>query len=209
MIKQYIIDVGTSYNAPRGIELRNELGYPVIFIEPNKEALDRVPANSNDIKINAAITSYDGEIEFNYYQDGTHSVLETNLDEIHKYIDGYSGVNARVEDWTAHKKEKVKCFKLSTIIKELGIDEIMYLKIDTQGHDFEVIKSLEDKINMARYIECEVQITEFEIYKNQSKRGELIDYLSKHKFELISSEKQTYDQEENLIFENKNFFENA
>ena len=35
----------------------------------------------------------------------------------------------------------------------------MYLKIDTQGHDFEVIKSLEDKLSIVRYIECEVQIT--------------------------------------------------
>jgi FkbM family methyltransferase len=205
MLKKYIIDVGTSHNAPRGIELKKEYGYPVIFIEPNKEALDRVPSEKNDIKINAAITSYDGEIEFNYYQDGTHSVLKTNLEEIHKYVDGYSGTNAKVQDWTAWKIEKVKCYKLSSLIKELNIDEIMYLKIDTQGHDFEVIKSLEEKIDIVRYIECEVQITDFEVYKNQSKREEVIDYFSKNNFILISTEKQTFNQEENLIFENKLF----
>lgn len=203
-MKRYIIDVGTSHNAPRGIELRDKYHYPVIFIEPNKEALDKVPSNNDDIKVNAAITSHDGEIEFNYYQDGTHSILKTNLEEIHKYIDGYSGTNARIQDWTAWKVEKVKCFKLSTLIKELNIDEVIYLKIDTQGHDFEVIKSLEDRIDIVRYIECEVQTTNFEIYKNQSKKEELVDYLLKHNFKLISTEKQTYNQEENLIFENQN-----
>jgi FkbM family methyltransferase len=203
-MNRYIIDVGTSYNAPRGIELKNKYGYPVVFIEPNKVSLDKVPSDDNDIKINAAITSYDGEIEFNYYQDGTHSVLETNLEEIYKYIDGYTGINAKIEDWTSWKKEKVKCYKLSSLIKELNIDEVFYLKIDTQGHDFEVIKSLEEKVKIVQYIECEVQITPFEVYKNQSKKEELINYLINKNFELIFTEKQTYDQEENLIFKNKN-----
>ena len=116
-MNKYIIDVGTSHNAPRGLELKKQYGYPVIFIEANKQALDRVPSDEKDIKINAAITSYDGEVQFNYYQDGTHSILETNLEEIHKYIDGYSGFSAKVNDWTAWKIEKVKCFKLSTTNK--------------------------------------------------------------------------------------------
>lgn len=204
-MKKYIIDVGTSHNAPRGIELKKKYGYPVIFIEPNKESLDKVPSDELDIKINAAITSYDGEIDFNYYQDGTHSILETNLNEIHKYIDGYSGTNAKVEDWKCWKKEKVKCFKLSTLINELNIDNVVYLKIDTQGHDFEVIKSLGEEIKKVNKIECEVQITDFEVYKNQSKKNELIEYLKNNNFDLISTEKQTYGQEENLIFTNKKF----
>lgn len=204
-MKKFIIDVGTSHNAPRGLSLKRQYNCPVVFIEPNKSALDRVPSDESDIKINAAITSHDGEVEFNYYQDGTHSILETNLDEIHKYIDGYSGTYATIENWKSWKKEKVKCFKLSTIINNLQIDEVIHLKIDTQGHDFEVIKSLEDKINLVKFIECEVQVTDFEVYKNQSKKIDLVDFLISNNFELISEEKQTYDQEENLIFVNKKF----
>lgn len=105
-MNNYIIDVGTSHNAPRGLELKRKYPYPVIFIEPNKSALDRVPSEPKDIKLNVAVTSYDGEIDFNYYQDGTHSILETNLDEIHKHIDGYTGRNAIKEKWTSWKKEK-------------------------------------------------------------------------------------------------------
>jgi FkbM family methyltransferase len=202
-MNQYIIDVGTSYSAPRGIELKKQYGLPVIFIEPNKSALDRVPAQSNDIKLNLAVTSFDGEIEFNYYQDGTDSILETNLDEIHNYIDGYTGKNAIKEKWTAWKKEKVKCMRLDSIINKHSISLIPHLKIDTQGHDFEVIKSAGSQINIIKYIECEVQTTEFEIYKNQSKKEELIKYMIGKNFELIGLTKQTFDQEENLTFENK------
>lgn len=202
-MSQYIIDVGTSHNAPRGIELKKQYGLPVIFIEPNRSALDRVPAQSNDIKLNLAITSFDGEIEFNYYQDGTHSILETNLDEIHNYIDGYTGKNAIKEKWTAWKKEKVKCMRLDSIINQYSISLIPHLKIDTQGHDFEVIKSAGSKIKIIKHIECEVQVTNFEIYKNQSKKQELIKYMIDNNFELIELTKQTFDQEENLTFKNK------
>jgi FkbM family methyltransferase len=182
MLKKYIIDVGTSHNAPRGIQLRNEYGYPVIFIEPNKNALDRVQSNSNDIKINAAITSYDGEIEFNYYQDGTHSILETNLEEIHKYIDGYSGTNATIENWTAWKKEKVKCYKLNSIIKELEIDEIVYLKIDTQGHDFEVIKSLEETNKKQQMLQETIQKLRQELQKKTQEISDLNEKINNRHF---------------------------
>jgi FkbM family methyltransferase len=182
MLKKYIIDVGTSHNAPRGIQLRNEYGYPVIFIEPNKNALDRVQSNSNDIKINAAITSYDGEIEFNYYQDGTHSILETNLEEIHKYIDGYSGTNATIENWTAWKKEKVKCYKLNSIIKELEIDEIVYLKIDIQGHDFEVIKSLEETNKKQQMLQETIQKLRQELQKKTQEISDLNEKINNRHF---------------------------
>ena len=43
--------------------------------------IDEEDLGTYDIKLNLAITSFDGEIEFNYYQDGTHSILETNLEE--------------------------------------------------------------------------------------------------------------------------------
>jgi len=203
-MNQYIIDVGTSHNAPRGIELKKQYGYPVIFIEPNKSALEKVPAESNDIKLNLAVTSFDGEIEFNYYQDGTHSILETNLNEIHKYIDGYTGKNAIKENWTAWKKENVKCMRLDSIIKQYSIVSIPHLKIDTQGHDFEVIKSAGSELKIIKYIECEVQVTNFEVYKNQSKKQELIKYMIENNFELIELTKQTFGQEENLIFKNIN-----
>lgn len=198
----YIIDVGTSHNAPRGIELRNQTGLPVIFIEPDTYALNQVPAIDGDIKLNCAIAPYDGEIEFNFYQQGTHSVLKTNVEEISKkYIDGYSWKIARKEDWIPKMTVNVPCKKLSTIIKELNIDEIPYLKIDTQGYDLEVIKSLEEYTNIVKYIECEVQTTDFEVYINQSKKEDIIEYLSSRGFELIITESQTFNQEENLIFE--------
>lgn len=203
-MNKYIIDVGTSYNAPKGIYLKQKYKCPVIFIEPDKDALDKVPCQKDDIKLNIAITSYDGEIEFKYYQTGTHSVLDTNINDIHKYIDGFTGKRADIKKWTAWKKEKVECLRLETVINKYSIDLIPYLKIDTQGHDFEVIKSLGNKIKIVNQIECEVQVTSFEIYKNQSKKEEVIQFMRENKFILEKTISQTYGQEQNLIFKKEN-----
>ena len=202
-MKKFIIDVGASHDGIKTIPLKPYFNCPIIFIEPDVNALSKVFAGPDDIKLDIAITSYDGEIEFNFYQDGTHSVLETNIDEIHKYIDGYTGLPAEKEKWTAWKKEKVKCFTLKTLIESLGIEKIPYLKIDTQGHDFEVIKSLSDKINIVDMIECEVQTLDFELYKGQSKKEEIIKYLLENNFLLININSSTYGQEEDLIFKRR------
>lgn len=171
-----------------------------MFIEPDAKALAEVPAAEGDLKISAAITNFDGTADFYFYQDGTHSLLQTNLAEIHRYIDGYSGKPARVQDWTCREKIQVPCFTLHTLICRHRIDRIPALKVDAQGHDLEVIKSLGASLAFVNRIECEVQVTPFEVYKNQTDRRELIAFLHKENFRLIRSERQTFDQEENLIF---------
>lgn len=203
-IQNCIIDVGTSWNAPRSKELKAQYNLPVIMIEPDTDAFNRVQCSSDDIKLNIAINTYDGLTEFNFYQEGTHSILKSNLDEIEYYIDGYSGKSATKENWTAKKVLVVPCLRLDTIIKNLNIEYIQFLKIDTQGFDLQVIKSLGEDISRCMYIECEVQITEHEVYLNSSKKDDVIKYMEKYNFKLIDSDKQTYNQEENLLFENSN-----
>lgn len=161
----YIVDVGSSWNGVRTIGLRDKFSLPVIFIDPDFESLKRVNATTADIKVAAAITSYDGEALFHYYQDGTHSLLETNLEEVHKFIDGHTGQAAKIEDWTPQRSEVVQCLTLQTLMYRLGVTSIEFLKVDAQGHDLKVIESLGGGISMVRFFEVEVQVTDFELYK--------------------------------------------
>lgn len=202
---EFIIDVGSSWNGYNTKEWRNiNKYYPIIFIEPDKEAFDKLVINDKDIKLNLAINTYDGEVEFNFYQEGTHSILKTNLLEVNKFIDGYTSKNAKVEDWKARDIKIVKCNRLDTLINKYNIKRIPFLKIDTQGFDLNVIKSLGDKINIVDYLVCEVQITNFELYLNSSKKNDILKYMNDNNFILYKTEKQTLDQEENLYFKNIN-----
>ena len=72
------------------------------------------------------------------------------------------------------KTEKIQCDTLSSSLKELDIKSFDYLKIDTQGSEFEVLKGLENYRPLM--IKCEVQI--FPMYKNQPSWIEVINLLN-------------------------------
>ena len=202
VISACIVDVGCSWSATRTRGLRDHLRIPTIYIDPDVASLEKIPARDEDKKIGAAITTFDGECPFYFYADGTHSLLETNLGEVENFVDGHTGRPARKEDWAPRKVVQVPTYRLDTIIKELEIQSIVFLKIDAQGHDLEVLKSLGDCISSVQFFEVEVQVMDVELYHGSSRRSEVLEYAKSVGFELIHSESQTFGQEENLLFMN-------
>ena len=69
----------------------------------------------------------------------------------------------------------VECDTLSSSLKELNINTLDYLKIDTQGAELEILKGLENFRPLI--IKCEVQI--FPMYKKEPKWTEVTDLLYK------------------------------
>lgn len=194
-----IIDVGaykTGNDGKRQKHLCN--GLPVVFIEPDPKAFHELQISDNDIKLPVAISDHDGLVLFNFINDETNSILNVNESELHKYR-GDEGKPVDMTAWKAHG-EYVPCMTLKTVINELKIKKIVCLTIDAQGYDLEVIKSLGDKISIVDSLICEVQITDFEVYVNSSKKTDILKYMEEHGFKLVRTEKQTFDQEENLYF---------
>jgi len=73
------------------------------------------------------------------------------------------------------KVEMVECDTLSSSLKELNINTLDYLKIDTQGAELEILKGLENYKPLM--IKCEVQI--FPMYKKEPRWTEVTDLLYK------------------------------
>ena len=73
------------------------------------------------------------------------------------------------------KTEMVECDTLSSSLKELSINTLDYLKIDTQGAELEILKGLESYRPLI--IKCEVQI--FPMYKKEPSWTEVADLLYK------------------------------
>lgn len=100
----------------------------------------------------------------------------------------------------------IDCIRLDSFLLNNNIDHIDFLKIDTQGSDYDVILSLGDKIKHVKKIELEVILKPF--YKNQPTRDDIINYLQDKNFILIE-ETPNHDEnlgyENNLIFINKNY----
>ncbi len=73
------------------------------------------------------------------------------------------------------KTEMVECDTLSSSLKELKINTLDYLKIDTQGAELEILKGLESYKPLV--IKCEVRI--FPMYKKEPDWTEVTDLLYK------------------------------
>ena len=73
------------------------------------------------------------------------------------------------------KTEMVECDRLDSCLKDLNIDNLDYLKIDTQGAEFEILKGLGSYKPLM--IKCEVQV--FPMYKKEPGWTEVTDTLHK------------------------------
>ena len=104
-------------------------------------------------------------------------------------------------------KKKIKTSRLKTIIgdnffKKIKINgNIDFIKIDTDGYEFEVIKGISKKIFYTRYLLVEFHSKK--TYKNYSPEG-IHDYLIKNGFELIKTFHFPLSTFEDRIYENIN-----
>ena len=133
------IEIGTSDFDTEVEKKDNKKG---LSIEPIKNYFDKLPYKEGCIKINKAISNYDGELTLYYIPE----------DVINKYylplwMKGCGSVNKRHVNVQSMLKEHsleiskltsactVPCTTLNNIIEEYAINGVYYLKIDTEGHD--------------------------------------------------------------------------
>jgi FkbM family methyltransferase len=77
------------------------------------------------------------------HDEGAYSIFKENA-SLYTRGDGFTG-----------KKEKIQIKKLSEFISNNSIDNVSYLKIDTEGCELEIIKDLADKFNIIDRIAVE------------------------------------------------------
>ena len=100
------------------------------------------------------------------------------------------------------KKIKVKTKKLSEIIKSQKIKKIDLVKIDTEGHEFEVLKGMGQNIKNIKYILIEFHNDE--IYLSYNPRR-IHNYLIKNNFVLKATYKFPFTTWEDRFYFNNKF----
>lgn len=96
----------------------------------------------------------------------------------------------------------VPSMRLDHVMEALGIARVDFLKIDTQGGDFGVIKSGGERLADVRKVKLEVTITSEQLYVGAGTKDEIVAYMSDRGFALVAEHPQTHGQEENLVFWN-------
>lgn len=112
-----------------------------ICVEPGTEEFIKLNALRKSININACVSDYDGESEFTYIEG--YSNMLSGLSE------GYNNehenrINNELKMYGGKiKKIKSPVFKLQTILDKYNILNIDYCSIDTEGSEFNIIKSID------------------------------------------------------------------
>ena len=80
--------------------------------------------------------------------------------------------------------KNIKFYRLDFLLKnKIKKNDSIFLKIDTQGNDFEVLKSFGNKLKQIKYIQIEMSI--IPLYIKQENHWKILDFMKKNNFESI------------------------
>lgn len=118
-----------------------------ICIEPGTEEFEKLSKNRKSINIKACISDYDGESEYTYIEG--YSMMLSGLSESYNF----SHQN-RISNEISHyggkvNKIKMPVYRLQSILNEHNITDVDYCSIDTEGSEFNIVKSIDfEKTNI-------------------------------------------------------------
>lgn len=161
-----IIEVGTS-------DFRTQAGkVEGLFIEPVKEHFERL---GDCLKENVAVSNYEGEIDIYYIP--LKVIQDKVLPNWVRGCNSVGSIHPTVEDmgWSQYVvKDTVKVVRIASLIAKHGINQIDFLKIDTEGHDTIILNDFLDTVDIKPN---KIQF-EFNVLSNPKQVGDLINRLT-------------------------------
>ena len=196
-------DVGSHKGTYTDLILNNFKVKKVFMFEPQEHIFNFIKKKYKNLKkvkiYNNAISDRNifQTLYYNYH-DLTSSL--TKLDEKNNYLILKAKIFGKSSKKMIYKKNKVKTVQLSKIIKSNKIKKIDLLKIDTEGHELQVLKSLNKNIKNISYIL--VEFHNDSIYLNYSPK-KVHAYLIKNNFILKEVYKFPFTTWEDRIYKIK------
>ncbi len=143
-----------------------------------------------------------GDVTFYLSQHSAmSSILKPDIDNYDKHFGSYVEFNNWKKDITTTKEITITCKTLDDYSKNT-IEEIDYLKIDTQGTELDILKGATELLSHQKIHIIKVEVSTVSIYKNQALFSDIDLYLRKHNYQMVDF--ITHKNENGSIFKNKN-----
>lgn len=149
-------------------------GWRGVMIDPYKPFLDSFEDHPNLTKVCVAISTEETTADYFYVNDETIKEWDDNV---------YRGIGSISPDSIMHidktyegrlNKISVPTRTFESLMDELDITEIDYLKVDTEGLDFEILKSIDYDKFLIKLIKAETN------YCNPDYMGSFLDDMGYH-----------------------------
>jgi len=109
----------------------------------NKKAYN----NTEIILENIALGAKDKTVEFKQFEESSSSTIQ-KIDEESKYYKRKFRLISFLNNKKIYETIQIKISKLKDYIEKNNIKKIDFLKIDTEGYEFEILSGLENKIQL-------------------------------------------------------------
>jgi FkbM family methyltransferase len=167
-----------------------------ISIEPIKFYLDRLPNKKNVLKINAAVSNYNGSIDVFYVSDETIQKFglpdyvkgQNSIGSPHPEVLKWGHLGLTIDNITS---EKVTVINFETIFKNHNVDSVGFLKIDTEGHDCVIMGDYIDYCSANKILVADKIMFESNMLTNSDVISNTINRCVELGYKLISRGENT------------------
>ena len=137
-------------------------------IDQNKEGYN----NTEIVLENAALGAENKIVEFIQFNESSSSTIK-EIDKKSEYYKRKFRLINFLNNKETYQKMKIKVSKLKDYIEKNNIKKIDFIKIDTEGYEFEILLGLENKIKLVDIIMFEHH------YDNMIKKGYTFENINK------------------------------
>ena len=198
------VDVGAHKGTYTDLIIKNFKTKKILMFEPQDEIfnfLKKKYQNINSVLIfNKALSEKKETLIFNFNKHDLTSSLST-LDPNNTYLKLKAKLFSTNTLGMIEKKKRIETSTLYSYMEKEDIETIDLLKIDTEGHEFQVIKGIKDKIKNVKLILVEFHNDEIYVSYNPTK---LHEFLVSNNFELVKNFKFPFTTWEDRLYLNLN-----
>ena len=203
---EIFIDIGSHKGSYTDLIINNFYVKKVIMVEPQKNIYEHVKKKylkDKRVKTYNLAVSDKKKRQALYINKHDLTSSLTEIDKKNNYLKLKAKLFGGSINDLIHNKYMVNSCKLSEIIKKNNVKKIDLLKIDTEGHELQVLKGagsfLKNKVNFML-----IEIHNSNIFLNYDAK-KIHNYLKKNKFILKKRYKFPFTTWEDRIYQNKNF----
>jgi FkbM family methyltransferase len=199
------IDVGAHKGNYTDLILNNFKPKKILMFEPQDRIFNYLKKKYNENKniylFNTALSSKNESAKFNLNRHNLTSSL-SNLDQNNSYIKLKAKLFGTTSQGMIVDIKTIQTKTLFTILEKENLEAIDLLKIDTEGHELQVLQGMSGKINMVKYMLIEFHNDEIYVSYDPKK---LHKFLISNNFKLIKRFKFPFTTWEDRLYVNDNF----
>ena len=202
----YLLDIGSHMGTYSDLILNSFKKCKILMFEPQIKIFKKIKIkykNKKNIKIyNYAISDKNGSKKININKHDLASSLSLLKEKNNRYLQFKAKLFGTTLTGMILKQSKVKTKKLNEFIKLNTIKKIDLAKIDTEGHEYEVLKGMKNNIKKVNHILIEFRNDK--IYSSYNPK-KIHNYLIKNNFVLKETFKFPFTTWEDRFYTSNKF----